>query len=64
MTHSATVKAVSKSNDDVSSFPHENSRNKNYDNHNFFSFTSFVSRLFPLSGTFVLLATGQRSGCL
>lgn len=22
--------------DDVSSFPHENSRNKNYDNHNFF----------------------------
>lgn len=29
--------AATGADDDVSSFPHENSRNKNYDNHNFFS---------------------------
>lgn len=28
--------AATRADDDVSSFPHENSRNKNYDNHNFF----------------------------
>lgn len=60
--------AATGADDDVSSFPHENSRNKNYDNHNFFSCLPERNGVGTGEGsgrsslwTFVLLATGQRS---
>lgn len=36
--------AATRADDDVSSFPHENSRNKNYDNHNFFFLSAGTER--------------------